>query len=99
MPAADLGSLKIHDNARPKSGAGKFWGFFAAALGVLLFAVGGVFALKNRAPAVEVAVARPAGDPGQQTLLNASGYVTPRRRATVAAKITGRVTGVFFDEG
>jgi len=31
--------------------------------------------------------------------LNASGYVTPRRRATVAAKITGRVTGVFFDEG
>jgi RND family efflux transporter MFP subunit len=32
-------------------------------------------------------------------LLNASGYVTPRRRATIAAKITGRVTGVFFDEG
>ncbi|HZV60385.1 MAG TPA: efflux RND transporter periplasmic adaptor subunit, partial [Candidatus Eremiobacteraceae bacterium] len=27
------------------------------------------------------------------------GYVTPRRRATIAAKITGRVTGVFFDEG
>lgn len=25
--------------------------------------------------------------------------MTPRRRATVAAKITGRVTGVFFDEG
>ncbi len=36
---------------------------------------------------------------GGQTLLNASGYVTPRRRATIAAKITGRVTGVFFDEG
>jgi RND family efflux transporter MFP subunit len=58
-----------------------------------------VFALKNRAPVIEVAVARPGGDPAQQTLLNASGYVTPRRRATVAAKITGRVTGVFFDEG
>ncbi len=76
-----------------------FWGFFAAGLGVLLLVAGGVFALKNRAPVVEVAVARPAGDPAQQTLLNASGYVTPRRRATVAAKITGRVTGVFFDEG
>jgi RND family efflux transporter MFP subunit len=99
MPVADLGSLKIHDAARPRGGAGKFWGFFAAALGVLVLAAGGVFALKNRAPVVEVAVARPAGDPGQQTLLNASGYVTPRRRATVAAKITGRVTGVFFDEG
>jgi RND family efflux transporter MFP subunit len=60
---------------------------------------GGVFALKNRAPVVEAAVARPAGDPAQQVSLNASGYVTPRRRATVAAKITGRVTGVFFDEG
>src|SRR5437660_1947287 len=99
MPAADLASLKIHDTARPRGSAGKFWGFFAAGLGVLLLVAGAVFALKNRAPVVEAAVARPAGDPGQQTLLNASGYVTPRRRATVAAKITGRVTGVFFDEG
>jgi HlyD family secretion protein len=99
MPAADLSSLKIHDTHRSRGGAGKFWGFFAAGVGVLLLVAGGVFALKNRAPMVEVAVARPAGDPTQQTLLNASGYVTPRRRATVAAKITGRVTGVFFDEG
>src|SRR5712675_2303102 len=99
MPAADLASLKIHDTHRSRGGAGKFWGFFAAGLGVLSLVAGGVFALKNRAPVVEVAVARPAGDPAQQTLLNASGYVTPRRRATVAAKITGRVTGVFFDEG
>ena len=99
MPAADLASLKIHDTHRSRGGAGKFWAFFAAGLGVLLLIAGGVFALKNRAPIVEVAVARPAGDQAQQTLLNASGYVTPRRRATVAAKITGRVTGVFFDEG
>jgi RND family efflux transporter MFP subunit len=99
MPAADLASLKIHDTARSHGSAGKFWGFFAAGLGVLVLLAGGVFALKNRAPVIEVAVARPAGDPGQQTLLNASGYVTPRRRATVAAKITGRVTGVYFDEG
>jgi RND family efflux transporter MFP subunit len=32
-------------------------------------------------------------------LLNASGYVTPRNRATVAAKVTGRLTDVFVDEG
>ena len=99
MPAADLASLKIQDTARARGGAGKFWGYFAAGVGVLVLLAGAVFALKNRAPVVEVAVARPAGDPTQQTLLNASGYVTPRRRATVAAKITGRVTGVFFDEG
>src|SRR5579863_8658881 len=99
MPAADLASLKIHDTARARGGSGKLWGYFGAGVGVLVLLAGGVFALKNRAPVVEVAVARPAGDPAQQTLLNASGYVTPRRRATVAAEITGRVTGVFFDEG
>jgi len=99
MPAGDLASLKIHDSARAKGSAGKFLGYFAAAVGVLLLVGGGVFALRNRAPVVEVTTAKPAGDPTQQTLLNASGYVTPRRRATVAAKITGRVTGVFFDEG
>lgn len=99
MPVGDLASLKIQDSARGRSNAGKYLGYFAAAVGLLLIIGGGVFALRNRAPVVEVTTARPAGDSAQQTLLNASGYVTPRRRATVAAKITGRVTGVFFDEG
>jgi RND family efflux transporter MFP subunit len=99
MPAGDLASLKIHDSARARGSSGKFLGYFAAAIGVLVLIGGAAFALKNRAPVVEVTTAKPAGDPAQQTLLNASGYVTPRRRATVAAKITGRVTGVFFDEG
>ena len=98
MPA-DLASLKIQDSARTRGGSGKFLGYFAAAVGLLLLIGGAVFALKNRAPVVTVTTAKPAGDPAEQTLLNASGYVTPRRRATVAAKITGRVTGVFFDEG
>jgi len=35
----------------------------------------------------------------REVLLNASGYVTPRRRATIAAKITGRVTQMIADEG
>ena len=99
MPAADLASLKIHDSARTRGNAGKYLGYFAAAVGLLLVVGGAVFALRNRTPLVEVVAARPAGDPAQQTLLNASGYVTPRTRATVAAKITGRVTGVHFDEG
>ncbi|MBZ5562627.1 MAG: efflux RND transporter periplasmic adaptor subunit [Acidobacteriia bacterium] len=71
----------------------------AASLGVLGLLTGGIFALRSQIPTVEVAAARPANGPEAETLLNASGYVTPRRRATVAAKITGRVTGVFFDEG
>ena len=39
------------------------------------------------------------GPGGREAMQNATGYVTPRQRATIAAKITGRVTGVFFDEG
>ena len=57
-----------------------------------------VFAFMHQKPVVEVAIAQKIGS-DRPALLNASGYVTPRRRATVAAKITGRVTGVFFDEG
>jgi len=65
---------------------------------VVLLGVGGL-ALPGRKPQVGGTMARSRGGSDQLTALNASGYVTPRRRATVAAKITGRVTGVFFDEG
>jgi RND family efflux transporter MFP subunit len=48
---------------------------------------------------VEVAIARAAPTGGAATVLNASGYVEPRRKATVSAKITGKVTEVLVDEG
>jgi len=99
MPVANLSSLKIDDSARAGGSWGKFWRIFSASLGVLVILAGGVFALRSRELVVEVAEARPANTQEAETLLNASGYVTPRVRATVAAKITGRVTGVFFDEG
>ncbi len=99
MPTGDLSSLKIHDSARSKGLGGKILRIFAASLGVLVILIGTVLAFRSQTPAVEVSGALPANDPQAQTLLNASGYVTPRRRSTVAAKITGRVTGVFFDEG
>ena len=35
----------------------------------------------------------------QAAVLNASGYVTARRRATVSAKITGKVVEVNVEEG
>ncbi len=57
------------------------------------------WALRDRPVEVEIAavVARPAGV--QATVLNASGYVTARRRATVSSKITGRVVEVNVEEG
>ena len=99
MPVADLSSLKIDDSHRSGGSGGKFWRIFSASLGVVVLVAGGVFALRTRQPMVEVVAARPANTQEAETLLNASGYVTPRRRATVAAKITGRVTSVQFDEG
>jgi RND family efflux transporter MFP subunit len=95
----DLGSLRIHDGQRAKTGMCRR--IVYAAIPVLIFAgiVVAAFAFRSQKPVVEVAAAAKAEAGGAQTLLNASGYVTPRRRATIAAKITGRVTGVFFDEG
>jgi RND family efflux transporter MFP subunit len=49
-------------------------------------------------PVVAVATVR-AAQAGRPALLNASGYVTPRRRATIAAKITGLVQEIFAEEG
>lgn len=98
-PKHDLGSLRIDDRARTSGKSGKRVAIILVVLTLLVAAGAALFFWKGRTPLVEVAVARTASDPRAQALLNASGYVTPRRRATVAAKITGRVTGVFFDEG
>ena len=98
-PKPDLGSLRIGDTQRKSASTGKLLG--TAAIGLLLLAAVTYagFALRNRKPIVEVATATKAEVGGRTALLNASGYVTPRRRATIAAKITGRVTSVHFDEG
>src|SRR6266702_1642223 len=95
----DLGSLRIHDGQRSQSKMSKR--IFYALIPVIIFAgiVAAAFAFRNQKPVVEVATAAKPDAGGPQALLNASGYITPRRRAIIAAKITGRVTGVFFDEG
>src|SRR5262245_42794427 len=49
-------------------------------------------------PTVQVVVARTAAE-GPAAVLDASGYATARRQATVSAKITGKVTEVLIEEG
>jgi RND family efflux transporter MFP subunit len=96
----DLGSLRIHEGQRSKSGTrGKRVGLAVVCLFIAAAIAVAAFAFRNQKPVVEVALAQKAEAGGRATLLNASGYVTPRRRATIAAKITGRVTAVYFDEG
>ena len=62
---------------------------------VLWFAVA-----RSAPPTVRTAVVRAASQtPGAGSVLDASGYVTARRQATVSAKITGKVTEVLIEEG
>jgi RND family efflux transporter MFP subunit len=91
----DLSGLKIEERAR---GGRRRAPWRLLALAALLLAAGGAYTLYARVPVVEVAAVRaaPAGPPA---VLNASGYVTPRRRATIAAKITGRVNQIVAEEG
>jgi RND family efflux transporter MFP subunit len=96
---ADLGSLRIHDSHRSDSRTGKRLGYASAVLGLIVIITGLAVAFRNQTSVVEVVTAQKPEAGGREAILNASGYVTPRRRATIAAKITGRVTGVFFDEG
>ena len=70
---------------------------------VLLLALGAAGYRLLRAadvPAVRVAsVQEETGSAAPSAVLNASGYVTARRRATVSSKVTGKVVEVLVEEG
>src|SRR5437879_11005735 len=95
----ELGSLRIHDGQRNQSKMGKRMILVSIPILVLAGLGAANYAFRSQKSVVEVATAAKPDAGGRLALLNASGYITPRRRATIAAKITGRVTGVFFDEG
>ena len=98
-PRHDLSSLRIDDRARKsKSNRGRI-GLIIVAVILLVLGLATLVALRPRTPMVEVTSARAANDARATALLNASGYVTPRRRATVAAKVTGLVEQVYAEEG
>ncbi|GAC1616946.1 MAG: efflux RND transporter periplasmic adaptor subunit [Candidatus Acidiferrum sp.] len=98
LPKPDLASLRIHEGQRGDRKIGKYLGFTVLFLVIIAAISAAAFALRNQKPQVEIATVQ-GPSTGSAGVLNASGYVTPRRRATIAAKITGRITGVFFDEG
>jgi RND family efflux transporter MFP subunit len=97
-PKPDLSALRINKDQRKERKTGKIFGILLVAVLVIAAVAGAAYFTHNSAPVVETAAAQKVGT-GPTALLNASGYVTPRRRATIAAKITGRVVGVYFDEG
>jgi RND family efflux transporter MFP subunit len=54
---------------------------------------------RPKATVVETLVVHQGSAKGANTVLNASGYVTPRREATVSSKVTGKVMEVLVEEG
>jgi RND family efflux transporter MFP subunit len=97
---APLDDLRIERHAEPKPQS-KIWWVVAAV--VLLLLAGAVIWWRSGsdAMAIRIAVARDAAPAsnGSQTVLNASGYVTARREATVSSKVTGKVVEVLIEEG
>jgi len=80
-------------------GRGRLW-IALAIVAVLALAVWGWLA-RPRAAEVQAATAqtRTGGPAAAGAVLNASGYVTARRQATVSSKITGKVVDVLVEEG
>ncbi len=96
-----LDSLKI-DRTQARRASGFPW----LVVVLLLAAIGGgVWWWMHRTPALLVQTAKVrevltgGGGAGPQTVLNASGYVTARRAATVSSKVMGKVMEVLIEEG
>jgi RND family efflux transporter MFP subunit len=96
----DLAALKLErEPVQPgRSRRGVSWLVLVA---VLLSGAGAAWWWTTRERPIEVEVvsvtSRQAG--AQASVLNASGYVTARRRATVSSKITGKIVDLNIEEG
>ena len=95
----NLSDLKIDRQARSSDGGGRRLMLIVAAVLVTIAVIAILIIGGTSVTTVEVAIARAAPTGGAATVLNASGYVEPRRKATVSSKITGKVTEVLVDEG
>jgi HlyD family secretion protein len=97
--STDLAGL--HIERKPERRSSRRWVIWVF-LVLLLIAGGSVAArwfLQTRPLEVQVASVTQRAAGGQAAVLNASGYVTARREATVSSKITGKVVQVNVEEG
>ncbi|MBN2384237.1 efflux RND transporter periplasmic adaptor subunit [bacterium] len=99
MDTSDLSNLRIDPQDREETAKqSRFW-WYVLGLIVVIAIIGLIFF--NGAQSVETrTISVNSIDSAQNfAILNASGYVTPRRRATIAAKITGRLVEMLVEEG
>jgi RND family efflux transporter MFP subunit len=95
----DLASLRIDQNARASTSRRGLW--FGLLLLAVLIAAGWAWSTRVAPIPVKAAavVAQTGAGAAPGAILNASGYVTARRRATVSSKVTGKILEVFVEEG
>jgi RND family efflux transporter MFP subunit len=96
-----LDELRIDRKAPPQSRPKRRWMLPVLILLALLCAVGWWLG-GSKTPEVRTVAVREASSGGAasaRTVLNASGYVTARRQATVSSKVTGKVVEVLVEEG
>ena len=96
----ELASLRIDHTVRAGSSKRGVW--ISVLILLIVVAVAG-WAWSTRVDAVPVKAtvvkAETGGGAADGAVLNASGYVTARRRATISSKVTGKVLEVFVEEG
>lgn len=103
-PSHDLSRLRI-DREAPAADSGRRKLYAAGAVLLLLAAAAFVLVTRGRAQPVDTIVATPLGGgagsaPAAGTVaVTANGYVVARTRASVAAKVAGRLASLEVDEG
>ena len=100
MEKSTLDQLRIERAPEKETpGFSKTWLFIVVLL--LLAASAGYYYWFEHDSSLEVrtVAARELRSEAAATVLNASGYVTARRQATVSSKFTGKVTEVLIEEG
>ena len=97
--SALLGSLKIdREPIGEAPSSSRKWLLIALLLGAAALAIG-LFLRPAAAIEIQAATARPPDTGAAVSVLDASGYVVARRRATVSSKVTGKVVELLIEEG
>jgi RND family efflux transporter MFP subunit len=101
MPTEDLSKLKIDRSGqgfqtKKRKKSFRIITIAVVAAFLLILFVTGVFSPAAKVEVVSIVQTYPSQ---AFTLLNASGYVVPQRKSSVAAKATGRLVALYVEEG
>jgi RND family efflux transporter MFP subunit len=99
VETSKLDQLRIEREPETEGSSGKAPWWALGVLGVIAVAAAVFFFRPDPVLEVRTVTARAVSGTAASTVLNASGYVTARRYATVSSKLTGQVSEVLIEEG